>query len=34
MEPFAEIVNRFQLLTIFSKISIFDVSQGAEYTCV
>ena len=34
MEVFAEIGNSFQLLTIFSKSSILDVSQGSEYTCV
>ena len=33
-EVFAEIGNGFQLLTIFSKSSILDVSQGSEYTCV
>ena len=31
MEPFAKIVNGFQLLTIFTKSSILDVWQGYEH---
>ena len=30
MELFAKIVNGIQLLTIFSKISFLDVSQGSQ----
>ena len=32
MEPFAEINNRFQWLTIFAKSSILDVWQGFKYS--
>ena len=31
MEPFAEIVKDFQLLTIFIKGSILDIQMGCEY---
>ena len=32
MEHFVEIVNGFQLLTIFAKVTILDVWHGSEYT--
>ena len=34
MEPFAKIVNGFQLLTIFAKRSILGIWQGSEYASV
>ena len=33
MEPYAKIVNGFQLLTIFAESSILDNELGSEYAC-